>query len=341
MTIVTSPDASCSALPIEHVSADNWLTAVTGGYGEPAPRRAARTAPLPPHRRSPPGGPARPSGRPVLGQARPRCVVDPQGRVRRATRIRSRRRGESSRRSSAARRPTASRSTWGRSGRRRARSCGRGRLPATSTRRPCTSNTFTMEWPPRSGRAQEFPRSTGPNGSPWPRPASGSTRPRCPAERLERGWREREPRRQHQPHGALHRRGVGAPASRTLARHPRGPAHGRRAASADDRPAAHSAARRSRPTCSPAIAPSTRSSNEAVEREAVTQVIEIAAGMSARGWRFSQPLRRRPHLRRGRPARHGRAQTERPGADRAHSASTTASSRSTRCVTGARPASPS
>jgi predicted NUDIX family NTP pyrophosphohydrolase len=27
------------------------------------------------------------------------------------------------------------------------------------------SNTFTMEWPPRSGRVAKFPRSVGPPGS--------------------------------------------------------------------------------------------------------------------------------------------------------------------------------
>ena len=46
--------------------------------------------------------------------------------------------------------------SWGRSSRRRARSCRRGRSRAISTRE-AQSNTFTMQWPPRSGRMQEFP----------------------------------------------------------------------------------------------------------------------------------------------------------------------------------------
>ena len=54
---------------------------------------------------------------------------------------------------------------------------------------------------------------------------------------------------------------------------------------------------------------------DAVERHGVSQVIEIAAGMSARGWRFANRYGDRHHLRRGRPAGDGRAQA--PGA-RAH-----------------------
>ena len=40
----------------------------------------------------------------------------------------------------------------------------------------------------------------------------------------------------------------------------------------------------------------------------VTQVIEVAAGLSPRGWRFTAALRRPAHLRRGRPAGDGCAQ---------------------------------
>src|SRR6185437_10408608 len=43
-----------------------------------------------------------------------------------------------------------------------------------------TSNTFTMEWPPRSGRAQQFPEVDRAGGSAWPRRASGSPRRRPP-----------------------------------------------------------------------------------------------------------------------------------------------------------------
>jgi predicted NUDIX family NTP pyrophosphohydrolase len=37
------------------------------------------------------------------------------------------------------------------------------------------SNTFTLEWPPRSGVTREFPRSTAPSGSPALKGAAGST----------------------------------------------------------------------------------------------------------------------------------------------------------------------
>ena len=50
----------------------------------------------------------------------------------------------------------------------------------------------------------------------------------------------------------------------------------------------------------------------AVERHGVSQVIEIAAGMSARGWRFANRYGDAHHLRRGRPAGHGRAQAPGP-----------------------------
>ena len=38
------------------------------------------------------------------------------------------------------------------------------------------SNTFALEWPPRSGAQQQFPESTRPNGSPFPKPSRGCCR---------------------------------------------------------------------------------------------------------------------------------------------------------------------
>ena len=102
-------------------------------------------------------GAARAHGRPVLGEEGRRRLVDPQGRVR-------------ARRGPVRRRPARVRGGAGPpvpagGRRRRSASCGRraarcspsGRPRATSTPPPCVSNTFELEWPPRSGRMQEFP----------------------------------------------------------------------------------------------------------------------------------------------------------------------------------------
>ena len=55
---------------------------------------------------------------------------------------------------------------------------------------------------------------------------------------------------------------------------------------------------------------------DAVEHHSVGQVIEIAAGMSARGWRFANRYGVARDLRRGRPAGDGGAQTPGAGAHR-------------------------
>ena len=125
----------------------------------PARRMPKRSAGILLHRRRRPRGPARPSRRPVLGQARRRRVVDPQGRVRgrrgpagrRAARVRGGARlGAPGRRRAA---PSSARS-----GRRAAsvvaRWAAEGDLDATAAR----SNTFEMEWPPAVGPAAGVPR---------------------------------------------------------------------------------------------------------------------------------------------------------------------------------------
>ena len=84
-------------------------------------------------------------------------MVDPEGRVRRGRGAAGLRACASSRRSSARRRP---RRSWSRSApcaRRTARTCSPGRPRGTSTWRRSRSNTFTMEWPPQSGKQAEFP----------------------------------------------------------------------------------------------------------------------------------------------------------------------------------------
>ena len=95
-------------------------------------------------------------GGPVLGPQGRARLVDPQGRVRR----RRRRAGR--------RPPRVRRGDWLGAARRRAAVAGRG-APVGGKRvvawalegdlDPATvkSNTFTLEWPPRSGRQQEFP----------------------------------------------------------------------------------------------------------------------------------------------------------------------------------------
>ena len=66
-------------------------------------------------------------------------------------------RAASSRRSWGCRRPTGRRCRWARSGRRAARSSRPGRSRRTSIRRRWSRARSSMEWPPRSGRPQEFP----------------------------------------------------------------------------------------------------------------------------------------------------------------------------------------
>jgi len=46
--------------------------------------------------------------------------------------------------------------------------------------RALRSNTFSLEWPPRSGRQQEFPKSTAPPGSTSTRPSGESTADKPP-----------------------------------------------------------------------------------------------------------------------------------------------------------------
>ena len=145
-------------------------------------------------------------GGPVLDPARRGSVVDSEGRVR-------------SRRGTADRRPSRVRLKSSEPSRRRARSSisaryarSRGKyvrawalegdLDATAI----TSNTFTLEWPPRSGRTSEFPevdraelvRARGGAREDQPRPgaAAGSSRAgpvRVSGSRLD------------QPDGPLHR----------------------------------------------------------------------------------------------------------------------------------------
>ena len=113
----------------------------------PAPRRARR-----------PRGPARAPGRPVLGEARRRRLVDPEGRVRGRGGADGGARCASSRRRSARRSSTPA--SWWSSARcaRRTASvvtawAAEGDLDASAVR----SNTFEMEWPPRSGRTAGVP----------------------------------------------------------------------------------------------------------------------------------------------------------------------------------------
>ena len=85
-------------------------------------------------------------------------MVDPQRRVRRAATIPPARAEEEFAEElgpTRARRDRAS--TSARCVRREESACGPGRCTATSTPRATTSNTFEMEWPPRSGEHRSFP----------------------------------------------------------------------------------------------------------------------------------------------------------------------------------------
>lgn len=48
------------------------------------------------------------------------------------------------------------------------------------------SNTFKLEWPPRSGRWTSSPKSTAPAGSPSPPPPKKSTPPKSPSSTASR-----------------------------------------------------------------------------------------------------------------------------------------------------------
>ncbi len=74
----------------------------------------------------------------------------------------------------------------------------------------------------------------------------------------------------------------------------------------------------------------------AIEDHGVGQVVEVAAGLSPRGWRFTPALRRPHHLRRGRPAGDGRPQAAGAVADAARWGTTTGWWISTRCATRGR-----
>ena len=54
----------------------------------------------------------------------------------------------------------------------------------------------------------------------------------------------------------------------------------------------------------------------AIEEHGITQVVEVAAGLSPRGWRFAERYGERHHLHRGRPPGDGGAQAAGAGADR-------------------------
>ncbi len=157
------------------------------------PRRVAR-------------GFARASGRPVLDPARRGRVVDPEGRVPTWATIPCRRRGASLRRSSGRRRRTGEPLDLGeirqKSGKLVSAWALEGDLDATAA----YSNTFTLEWPPRSGQTREFPEV---DRAEWFRldgsPARGSTRP---SRLYSTSWRRRS-REPHQSHRSLHRLRVG------------------------------------------------------------------------------------------------------------------------------------
>ena len=203
------------------------------------------------------------------------------------------------------------------------------------------SNTFEMEWPPRSGRMQEFPEvdraavvraGRGPRAD-QPGPGGASLDgARGPGEAVSLGvspgdnisptahytgevWRR----------AGLSHPWLGTREGRVMfdALHPL--MSGQRA---------HSAARRWRPTCWPATGRSTRSSSDAIERHGDHpgdrgRRRDVAARLA-----LCQPLRRPAHLRRGRSAGDGgSASGERSGADRLAVGRTTGSWRtSMRCA---------
>ena len=103
-------------------------------------------------------GAAGASRRAVLGQEGSRRLVDPERRICRergcACRGDARVRG-GNRRAAAWRLPCRSASSFSPA----ARSSPRGRSKAISTSRPCKSNLFELEWPPKSGRKAILSRS--------------------------------------------------------------------------------------------------------------------------------------------------------------------------------------
>ena len=96
-------------------------------------------------------------GGPVLGQARRRRVVDPEGRVRATARTRSRPRGASSRRSSGRRRPPARPDDLGEIRQKSGKLVHAWALDGDLDADQVRSNTFEFEWPPRSGTLIEIP----------------------------------------------------------------------------------------------------------------------------------------------------------------------------------------
>ena len=125
-------------------------------WGRP---EAQRRDPPAPHARRRRRGAARASRRAVLGAQGRRRLVDPQGRVRRR---RGRARVRRARVRGGARDATAGRASCAELGTveaaaaaSRSRLRGRGR---SRRRRASRSNTFTMEWPPRSGSHAGLPR---------------------------------------------------------------------------------------------------------------------------------------------------------------------------------------
>jgi len=132
-----------------------------------------RPPPLP-HRKERPRGPARPSRRSALGEQGPGVLVDPKGELdgtedplAAAEREFTEELGHGA--------PPGERVGLGEivqaSGKAVSAWAVAGDLDASRIE----SNDFEMEWPPRSGGGNRFPRWTGRPGSPWRRPEPRST----------------------------------------------------------------------------------------------------------------------------------------------------------------------
>ena len=123
------------------------------------------------------GGAAGAPGRPVLGGQGRACLVDPEGPVRAGRgsagggRARVRGGNGPGGRHGEVRRADA------RAGSRAARSCTRSRSKHDLDPSSIRSNSFSIEWPPRSGRQQSFPEVDRAAWFRWRGPRQAAPRP--------------------------------------------------------------------------------------------------------------------------------------------------------------------
>ena len=220
-------------------------------------------------------------------------------------------------------------------------SCARGRSRATSTPRTSPATPSTLEWPPRSGRTIEIPEVDRAEWFPLALRARRSTRPRRSCSTGSGGGARVSPSETISPTAHY----TGYVWARNGLSHPELATTEGRILFESLRPMMLVSAAVGGSSLEPYLLARHRAIDalleRAIEEHGVTQVVEVASGLSPRGWRFTTRYGDRLTYVEADLPEMAAAQTRRARADRIARASATGSRPSTRCGTMVRAASPS